>query len=121
MHPKFLFKVTVQGSVGPVQLVMSPENTVGDLSKAVLEIYVREKRRPLMADVLPGGFELHYSPFSLQSLDEDKQLIKLGSRNFFMCQKSTNNSNVTTCREQRNQNTATFSFSLIEHLMDILL
>ncbi|KAH9622233.1 hypothetical protein KSS87_013050 [Heliosperma pusillum] len=126
MHPvtterltKVLVKVTVQGSVGPVQLVMSPETSVVALMKAVLEVYTQHKRRPVMAQITPSCFELHYSPFSFESLDEDEQLINLGSRSFFMCQKTTCNSNEETCSDPKN--TRNFHFSAIEMLMDILL
>ncbi|XP_056689315.1 uncharacterized protein [Spinacia oleracea] len=63
---KLLISVTVQGRVGSVQLIMSPENTVGHLIKAVLEVFEKERRRPLLNENHPSCFELHYSPFSLQ-------------------------------------------------------
>ncbi|KAL2902217.1 hypothetical protein RDABS01_027299 [Bienertia sinuspersici] len=64
---KLLLSVTVQGCTGQFQIIMSPENTVGELIKAVLEMYMKEKRRPLLSENQPNCFELHYSPFSLQS------------------------------------------------------
>lgn len=64
---KLLLNVTVQGSVGPVHVVMSPESTVEELVEAAVEEYVKEGRRPLLADDDPGAFELHYSSFSLES------------------------------------------------------
>lgn len=64
---KLLLNVTIERSLGPVQVVMSPENTVSDLIKAAVEIYVREKRRPLVKETDPHRFELHYSQFSLES------------------------------------------------------
>ncbi|ONI06787.1 hypothetical protein PRUPE_5G080800 [Prunus persica] len=82
---KLLLNVTIERSLGPVQVVMSQENTVSDLIKAAVEIYVREKRRPLVKETDPHRFELHYSQFSLESLKGDEKLIKLGSRNFFLC------------------------------------
>ncbi|XAR54999.1 hypothetical protein NMG60_11030364 [Bertholletia excelsa] len=84
---KLLLKVNVEGSPGPVQVVISPENTVGDLVKATVEIYVREKRRPLLAETDPRRFELHYSQFSLESLNSEEKLISLESRNFYLCQR----------------------------------
>ncbi|KNA14389.1 hypothetical protein SOVF_107890 [Spinacia oleracea] len=47
---------------------MSPENTVGHLIKAVLEVFEKERRRPLLNENHPSCFELHYSPFSLQNI-----------------------------------------------------
>lgn len=64
---KLLLNVTVQGSVGAVHIVMSPESTVEELVEAAVEEYVKEGRRPLLADVDPRAFELHYSSFSLES------------------------------------------------------
>lgn len=63
---KLLLNVNLQNSLGPVQVVMSPENSVRDLIKAVVEIYVRGKRRPLLASSDPRNFKLHYSQFSLE-------------------------------------------------------
>ncbi|KAL7150166.1 hypothetical protein ABFS83_05G091600 [Erythranthe nasuta] len=87
---KLLVKVNIQNSLGPIHVVMSPENTVGDLTKAAIAVYVKEKRRPLLANSNPGCFQLHYSQFSLESLEEDDKLMDLGSRNFFLCPKLRN-------------------------------
>ncbi|CAI9093837.1 OLC1v1029422C1 [Oldenlandia corymbosa var. corymbosa] len=84
---KLLLNVNIENSVGAVQVVMLPENTVHDLKKAVVEIYVREKRRPFLACSDPRCFVLHYSPFSLEGLKPEEKLKNLGSRNFFLCQK----------------------------------
>lgn len=64
---KLLLNVSIERSLGPVQVVMSPENSVGDLVKRAMEIYVREKRRPLLVGNDPHRFQLHYSQFSLES------------------------------------------------------
>jgi hypothetical protein len=50
---KLLLNVTIERSLGPVQVVISPEKTTGDLIKAALEIYAREKRRPLLPETDP--------------------------------------------------------------------
>ncbi|KAK6158057.1 hypothetical protein DH2020_005371 [Rehmannia glutinosa] len=84
---KVLFKVNIQNSLGPVQVVMQPENTVSELMKAAIAIYVAEKRRPLLGSSNPGCYELHYSQFSLESLKPEEKLMDLGSRNFFLCPK----------------------------------
>ncbi|KAF8039550.1 hypothetical protein BT93_B1920 [Corymbia citriodora subsp. variegata] len=84
---KLLLNVTVLGSVGAVQVVMSPESTVGDLVAAVLRQYAKEGRRPTLASDDPSRFDLHYSQFSLESLDREEKLMALGSRNFFVCPK----------------------------------
>ncbi|XP_055819486.1 uncharacterized protein LOC129888552 isoform X2 [Solanum dulcamara] len=64
---KLLVNVNIQNSLGPVQLVMSPENTVGELIRTAIEIYVKEKRRPLLNSSDPLCYELHYSQFSMES------------------------------------------------------
>ncbi|OVA07688.1 hypothetical protein BVC80_1827g50 [Macleaya cordata] len=63
---KLLLNVTIQRSLGPVQVVTSPEKTVGELIEAALQIYVKEKRRPFLTETDPQCFELHYSQFSLE-------------------------------------------------------
>ncbi|XP_019246613.1 PREDICTED: uncharacterized protein LOC109226280 [Nicotiana attenuata] len=55
---KLLLSVNIQNSLGPVHVVISPEK----------EIYVKEKRRPLLITSDPRCYELHYSQFSLESL-----------------------------------------------------
>ena len=64
---KLLLNVTVQRSLGPVQVVMSPDSTVGDLIAAVLRQYAKEGRRLVLPTTDPAGFDLHYSQFSLES------------------------------------------------------
>jgi hypothetical protein len=64
---KVLVNVTVQGSVGAVQVLMSPESTVGELISAAIQQYKKEGRRPIIAN--DSRFNLHYSQFSLESND----------------------------------------------------
>lgn len=84
---KVLVNVTVQGSVGAVQVLMSPESTVGELISAAIQQYKKEGRRPIIAN--DSRFNLHYSQFSLESLDREEKVMALGSRNFFLCQKKS--------------------------------
>lgn len=84
---KLLLNVTIQRSLGIVQVVMMPESTVGDLVAAALRQYVKEGRRPILSSTEASDFELHYSQFSLESLDHEEKLMALGSRNFFLCPK----------------------------------
>ncbi|XP_077241216.1 uncharacterized protein LOC143881809 [Tasmannia lanceolata] len=81
---KLLLNVTVQGSLWAVQVVMSPESTVGELVRAAVRQYGKEGRRPLLPVAEKDGFDLHYSQFSLESLDPKEELRGLGSRNFFL-------------------------------------
>lgn len=64
---KLLLNVTIQGSCGAVQVVMSPELTVRDLLTAAVRQYAKEGRRPMLRTTDPSEFGLHYSQFSLES------------------------------------------------------
>lgn len=86
---KLLLNVTVQRSLGPLHVLISPESTVNDLVAAALRQYSKEGRRPMLPSPDPSSFGLHYSQFSLESLDPDEKLNELGSRNFFLCPKQT--------------------------------
>ncbi|CAJ1955805.1 unnamed protein product [Sphenostylis stenocarpa] len=87
--PKMLLKVSVLRSLAPVQVLMTPESTVGDLIAATLRQYVKENRRPILPANSTSDFDLHYSQFSLESLDRKENLMELGSRTFFLCPRKT--------------------------------
>ncbi|KAK9279692.1 hypothetical protein L1049_013372 [Liquidambar formosana] len=103
---KLLLNVTIQRSAGAVQVVMTPESTVGDLIAAAVRQYAKEGRRPILPTTDPSGFGLHYSQFSLESLDREEKLMALGSRNFFLCLKEPamdgveTTSSTTTCSKE---------------------
>lgn len=82
---KLLLNVTIMGSLGAVQVVMTSESAVRDLIAAALRQYDKEGRRPKLPTTDPAGFDLHYSQFSLESLGREEKLMTLGSRNFFLC------------------------------------
>ncbi|KAI3461329.1 hypothetical protein Pfo_017992 [Paulownia fortunei] len=84
---KLLLHVTILRSPGAVHVLMPPEATVEDLIAAALREYVKEARRPVLPSTDASGFDLHYSQFSLESLDREEKLMELGSRNFFLCPK----------------------------------
>ncbi|KAH6814695.1 hypothetical protein C2S51_023713 [Perilla frutescens var. frutescens] len=84
---KLLVNVTIQRSPGPVQVLVPPEATVHDLISAALRQYVKEARRPVLPSAVASAFDLHYSQFSLESLNREQKLAELGSRNFFLCPK----------------------------------
>ncbi|KAL5817690.1 hypothetical protein ACOSQ3_026068 [Xanthoceras sorbifolium] len=116
---KLLLNVNIERSLGPVQVVTSTEKRVSDLIKAAVEIYVKEKRRPLLKENDYNSFQLHYSQYSLESLKADEKLINLGSRNFFLCSKPSSSSVNSSCSEEANL-TITSPFPLTK-LMDFLL
>ncbi|CAL9099813.1 unnamed protein product, partial [Musa textilis] len=64
---KVLVNVTVQRSLGPVQVMASTDWSVGDLVAAALRLYVKEGRRPPLPTAEPSAFGFHYSQFSLES------------------------------------------------------
>ncbi|XP_060181474.1 uncharacterized protein LOC132611054 isoform X1 [Lycium barbarum] len=82
---KLLMNVNIQNSLGPLHVVMSSENTVGDFIKAVIEIYLKEKRRPLLPSSDARCYELHYSQFSLdtEGRPETASLPKVGVRSAY--------------------------------------
>ncbi|CAH9124201.1 unnamed protein product [Cuscuta epithymum] len=82
---KLLINVTVQRSTGALHVLISPESTVEDLIAAAIRQYVKEGRRPVLPSGNAADYGLHYSQFSLESLDRKEKLNNLGSRNFFMC------------------------------------
>ncbi|KAH7680578.1 hypothetical protein IHE45_05G001200 [Dioscorea alata] len=84
---KVLLNVTCQGSLATLLVMSSTEWTVADLVVHVLHLYVKEGRRPQLSTTDPSAFGLHYSQFSLDSLNPNEKLIELGSRNFFLCPK----------------------------------
>ncbi|KAL3518485.1 hypothetical protein ACH5RR_021074 [Cinchona calisaya] len=106
---KLLLNVTIQRSLGAVQVIMSPESTVEDLIAAALRQYVKEGRRPILSSNEPSGFGLHYSQFSLESLNREEKLRSLGSRNFFLCPKEIDAAATTSsssCSKQAEKATA---------------
>jgi len=118
---KLLLNVTIQGSLGPVQVVTSPESTVGDLVATAVKIYAKECRRPILPTTDPAMFDLHYSQFSLESLDREEKLMVLGSRNFFLCNKRTalDGGVTTSCSKQAEKDSKT-GFAWLK-FMDFLL
>ncbi|KAK6788010.1 hypothetical protein RDI58_016535 [Solanum bulbocastanum] len=84
---KLLLNVTIQRSPGPVQVLISPESTVHDLIAAAVRQYSKEGRRPALCSTDFSDYDLHYSQFSLASLDRAEKLMALGTRNFFLCPK----------------------------------
>ncbi|KAK1356600.1 Histone deacetylase HDT [Heracleum sosnowskyi] len=99
---KILVHVKVDRSFGPVHVVLSVEDTVGDLIKAVIDVYLKEGRRPVLANTDARCFDLHYSQFSFESLKPDEKLINLVSRNFFLCPKPNYSNSTSTSAAANN-------------------
>ncbi|WVZ85516.1 hypothetical protein U9M48_032437 [Paspalum notatum var. saurae] len=86
---KVLVSVAVQGSMWPLHVMAAAEWAVADLVAAAVAAYVREGRRQPLPSADPDDFGLHYSQFSLESLDPKEKVMELGSRSFFLCPKSS--------------------------------
>ncbi|OAY71629.1 hypothetical protein ACMD2_21827 [Ananas comosus] len=59
--------------------------TAGELIRQAVDAYSKEGTRPLLTTADPKAYDLHYSQYTLQSLDPAEKVINLGSRNFFLC------------------------------------
>ncbi|KAF2933845.1 hypothetical protein DAI22_04g117300 [Oryza sativa Japonica Group] len=86
---KVLVSVAVQRSLWPLHVMASAAWSVADLVAAAVALYVKEGRRPPLPSADPSDFGLHYSQFSLESLDPREKVMELGSRSFFLCPKSS--------------------------------
>lgn len=86
---KVLVSVAVQQSMWPLHVMASAEWTVADLVAAAVALYVKEGRRALLPSTDPAAFGLHYSQFSLESLNPKEKIMELGSRSFFLCPRSS--------------------------------
>ncbi|XP_059430308.1 uncharacterized protein At4g22758 [Corylus avellana] len=122
---KLLLNVTIQGSLGPVQVVMTPESMVSDLIATAVRLYAKEGRRPILPTTDPSLFDLHYSQFSLESLDREENLMALGSRNFFLCPRKPavdggTTTPSSTCSKQAEKASKSGGFAWLK-FMDFLL
>ncbi|KAG5602810.1 hypothetical protein H5410_034180 [Solanum commersonii] len=102
---KLLLNVTIQRNPGPVKVLISPESTVHDLIAAAVRQYSKEGRRPALFSTDFSDYDLHYSQFSLASLDRAEKLMALGTRNFFLCPKKlgsdlTSSSSSSRCKKE---------------------
>ncbi|KAI4311676.1 hypothetical protein MLD38_036553 [Melastoma candidum] len=118
---KLLMQVTVGRCVGAVRVVVSREDTVADLVAATVEAYGKEMRRPLLGEKDPCRYRLHYSPFCLEGIEPDENVMNLGSRNFFLCASPILTSSLPNSSPQRastRSNPPPFS---VANLIDFLL
>uniref|UniRef100_A0A0E0K0J6 DUF7054 domain-containing protein n=1 Tax=Oryza punctata TaxID=4537 RepID=A0A0E0K0J6_ORYPU len=92
---RVLLTVAVRQSMWPLHVMARTEWSVADLVAAAVELYVREGRRPLLPSGDPAAFGLHFSQFSLQSLNPEEKLMELGSRSFFLCPKAAATAAIT--------------------------
>lgn len=82
---RILVNVTVEGSTGPIRVVVRKGDTVTDLIKVTVDKYAKEGRHPVL-DSDTNMFELHVSNFSMESLNRSDPVGELGTRTFFLRQ-----------------------------------
>ncbi|XP_022732733.1 uncharacterized protein At4g22758-like [Durio zibethinus] len=87
---KVVINVSVEGSPGPVRTMVKLGSSVEDTIKLVADKYVEEGRTPKLD--CNSGLELHYSYFSLQSLDKSQLIGDAGSRSFYLRKNSSGHS-----------------------------
>ncbi|OWM71881.1 uncharacterized protein At4g22758-like [Punica granatum] len=81
---KVVVNVAVEGSPGPVKVMLKLSSTVEETIKLVVGKYSEEGRSPKLDPDCSSAFKLHHSHFSLQSLDKSKVMGDLGSRKFYL-------------------------------------
>eukprot|EP01018_Ginkgo_biloba_P026231 Gb_07712 [translate_table: standard] len=111
-NARLLLNVTVLRSIGVFHVLISKDATVHDVIKATLALYAKEGRRPLLSSEDPSSFGLHYSQFSMDSLNPSEAIDDLGSRNFFLCPKAMENMRITSLQ------TASPSISSSDTILD---
>ncbi|XP_061357883.1 uncharacterized protein At4g22758 [Gastrolobium bilobum] len=80
---KVVVNVSVEGSPGPVRTMVKLGSSVEETIRHVVDKYSEEGRSPKI-DPYASSFQLHYSYFSLQSLDKSEVIGDVGSRNFYL-------------------------------------
>lgn len=78
-----LVSITLLGSIWEVRVVVSAHETVKDLINAALAAYSRDGRL-LSSGFHAQSYELYFSQFSLQCLNEDAKIMDLGARSFVL-------------------------------------
>lgn len=81
---KVVVNVTVEGSPGPVRTMVKLGSSVDEAIRLVVNKYSEEGRSPQLDKEAASTFELHYSHFSLQSLNKSDMIGEAGSRSFYL-------------------------------------
>lgn len=84
---RILVSITVEGSTGPIRVIVRKGDTVSDLIKVTIDNYAKEGRYPVL-DSDTNMFELHVSNFSMESLNRSDPVGELGTRTFFLRQEN---------------------------------
>ncbi|XP_059657420.1 uncharacterized protein At4g22758-like [Cornus florida] len=81
---KVVVNVAVEGSTGPIRIMVKLGSNVEDTIKLVVKKYSEEGRSPQLGKDAASTFELHHSYFSLQSLKKSDVIGDVGSRSFYL-------------------------------------
>ncbi|XP_047342699.1 uncharacterized protein At4g22758-like [Impatiens glandulifera] len=81
---KVVVNVMVEGSPGPVRVMLKLGSSVEEAIKLVVNKYGEEWRSPLLDKSAASSFELHQSYFSLECLDRSILIGDLGARSFYL-------------------------------------
>ncbi|CAH8296372.1 unnamed protein product [Eruca vesicaria subsp. sativa] len=86
---KVVISVSVEGSPGPIKILVKLSCSVEETIKIVVDKYRKEGRTPKLDKDL--AFELHQSHFSIQCLEKTEIIGGIGSRSFYMRKKEPEN------------------------------
>ncbi|KAL0730684.1 hypothetical protein Bca4012_026778 [Brassica carinata] len=86
---KVVINVSVEGSPGPIRILVKLSCSVEETIKMVVDKYRKEGRTPKLDKDL--AFELHQSHFSIQCLEKTEIIGRIGSRSFYMRKKEPEN------------------------------
>ncbi|CAI9093836.1 OLC1v1029421C1 [Oldenlandia corymbosa var. corymbosa] len=89
---KVVINVTVEGSPGPVRVLVKLGSSVEETIKLVVNKYIEEGRTPYLDKEAVSTFELHNSYFSLECMDKADTIGDAGSRNFYLRKRSSSQS-----------------------------
>ncbi|KAH0456635.1 hypothetical protein IEQ34_014542 [Dendrobium chrysotoxum] len=85
---KVVVSVAVERSPGPVNAMVRLGASVEEVIEVIVKKYCREGRSPQLDRDSTASFELHYSHFSLQSLNKSDKIGEIGGRSFYLCTNS---------------------------------
>ncbi|XP_013620350.1 PREDICTED: uncharacterized protein At4g22758-like [Brassica oleracea var. oleracea] len=86
---KVVINVLVEGSPGPIRILVKLSCSVEETIKMVVDKYRKEGRTPKLDEDL--AFEVHQSHFSIQCLEKTEIIGEIGSRSFYMRKKVPEN------------------------------
>lgn len=117
---KVVINVTVEGSPGPIRTMVKLGSNVEEITKLVVKKYNEEGRTPHLDKDAFSTYELHQSYFSLQGLSKSDLIADVGSRSFYLRNRSSSycsdDSRADKTSASSNQPEAAASSSLLPFL-----